>query len=682
MAPPLSFLLLIFIPVFFPPPSLSLSFTFPSFNSSSLQLIDFQNDAFFDKVIKLTKNEIGSSISRSVGRAVYSDPFILWDAASGNLADFTTHFSFIINAFNRTVFGDGLTFFLSPFPSSIPSNSSGGYLGLVNDTTFSNASAGAGFVAVEFDTFKNQWDPSDNHIGIDINSVESAAAVAWESSLRDGRIGNAWVSYNASEKNLSVYLTYQDNPSFAGESILSHTVDLRNVLPEKVAVGFSAATGFFVETHNILSWNFTSSLEPMENQRKNRASVGFGVIIAIGLLLLLVGFVWFLLWRRRWFRKSPQEAKKADFDDDDEDIDANIDSEFEKGRGRGSMRFSYADLAAATKNFAGELKLGEGGFGGVYKGYLANSKTEVAIKRVSRGSKQGKKEYIAEVKIISNLRHRNLVQLVGWCHGSGELILVYEFMPNGSLDTYLYDSQRFLAWHLRYKVVLGLGSAVLYLHEEWEECVVHRDIKPSNVMLDAAFNAKLGDFGLARLVDHDRGMQTTVLAGTMGYLAPECLTSGRASKESDVYAFGMVALELACGRRPVEPKERAERVGLVSWVWDLYGGGRMLEAADERLNSEFDAEEMKRLMVVGLWCLHPDLGMRPSIRQALAVLKDEAPPPCLPQRMPVPMYYCSPPPPLLFTDTITGTTTSSSGSLFSQSTTNSSGVASEPRLPE
>ncbi|TVU49170.1 hypothetical protein EJB05_00466, partial [Eragrostis curvula] len=264
----------------------------------------------------------------------------------------------------------------------------------------------------------------------------------------------------------------------------------------------------------------------------------------------------------------------------------------------------------------------------------------VAIKRVSKGSKQGRKEYAAEVRIISRLRHRNLVQLIGWCHrGNDDLLLVYELMPNGSLDAHLHHSADAppMPWPRRREIVLGLGSALLYLHQEWEQCVVHRDIKPSNVMLDASFNAKLGDFGLARLVDHGRGAHTTVLAGTMGYMDPECMVTGRANAESDVYSFGVVLLEIACGRRPMVPNgEEEDVVHLVQWVWEsYYGRGALLDAADARLDGEFDATEMETVMVVGLWCAHPDRSLRPSIRQAVNVLRSETPLPSLPLRMPV-----------------------------------------------
>lgn len=481
---------------------------------------------------------------------------------------------------------------------------------------------------MEFDSFRNEWDPSDDHVGINVNSIISVTNVTWKSSIKDGRRANAWVSYNATTTNLSVFLTYADNPVFSGNSSLALTVDLRDVLPEWVRIGFSASTGRQVEIHNILNWSFDSSLETGEGEGKN---LGLILGLALGFGLLGGGLcLFFFIMRRR----------RARLNDNDEAIDVTMDDEFEKGTG--PKRFTYSELSRATNAFAEVGKLGEGGFGGVYKGLLSESNTEVAVKRVSRGSKQGKKEYISEVKIISRLRHRNLVQLLGWCHEKGELLLVYEFLPNGSLDSHLFGGKIMLTWTVRYKIALGLASALLYLHEEWEQCVVHRDIKSSNVMLDSNFNAKLGDFGLARLVDHDMGSQTTVLAGTMGYLAPECVTTGKASKESDVYSFGVVALEIACGRKPVETRQEPSKVRMVEWVWDLYGKGQLLEAVDNRLGDDFDEQQIERLMVIGLWCCHPDYTLRPSIKQVINVLNFEAPLPSLPSKLPVPMYYAPP----------------------------------------
>ncbi|KAM3373331.1 hypothetical protein ACQJBY_020005 [Aegilops geniculata] len=344
------------------------------------------------------------------------------------------------------------------------------------------------------------------------------------------------------------------------------------------------------------------------------------VIISMNLL------IWFFIRRR--LNRMAREEKVDAFDNDP------LQDDFEKRTG--PKRFLYNDLAIATDNFSDEKKLGEGGFESVYKGFLKELKVEVAIKKVSKSSKQGRKEYISEVKIISQLRHRNLVQLIGWCHCGDELLLVYDIMLNGSLDTHLYSSNTILSWPLRHEIVLDLGSALVYLHRDWEQCVLHRDIKPSNIMLDASFHAKLGDFGLARLVDHGRAPYTTGLAGTLGYMDPECMVTGKTSAESDVYSFGVVLLEIACGKQPaVACEETKDVIHLVQWVWDSLRGGRILDAADVRLGTVFDDREMECVMVVGLWCAHPDLNLRPSIKQAVNVLRFEAPLPNLPAKMPV-----------------------------------------------
>ncbi|KAL9461132.1 hypothetical protein AB3S75_004180 [Citrus x aurantiifolia] len=247
----------------------------------------------------------------------------------------------------------------------------------------------------------------------------------------------------------------------------------------------------------------------------------------------------------------------------------------------------------------------------------------VAVKKVSRGSKQEKKDYVTEVKTISQLRHRNLVQLLGCCHDRGEFLLVYEFMPSGSLDGRVFGKKSPLAWAVRYMISLGLATALLYLHEEWEQCVVHRDTKSSKTMLNVDvgiwtnfnFNAKLGDFGLARLMDHELGPKTIMLAGTLAYMASEYISTGRVSKESNVFSFGVVALEIATRRK------------------------KLLSAADERLDSRFDEQQMTCLLIVGLWCAHPDRCFRPSIRQAIQVLNFETTMPSLPSKMHVPSYH-------------------------------------------
>ncbi|KAK9691546.1 hypothetical protein RND81_09G203500 [Saponaria officinalis] len=677
--------------VLFLPCTLSLSFSFTRFEQNDRD-IQCLNDSFISNgVIQLTKNQQDSSLNGSVGRAYYDKPVQLWDKTTKKVTDFTTHFSFIIKQVNHSSYGDGLSFFLAPVDSSAPENSTGGYLGLVSPPNFNDTSKNQ-FVAVEFDSYQNKWDPTnggdlgDGNVGIDVNSIVSVANVTWESSNTSGTEANAWITYNSLTKNLSVFLTYADNRVFNSNYSLSYIIDLSNVLPERIQVGFAAATGSSTEIHNILSWDFNSTLPdandaaiapiapvpdtaiPETNTEyaakpKTKTGLIAGLVVGISLLLIGFGLTVFILRRRN-----------PGVENDEIDIDVEDEDDFEKGTG--PKRFTYHELSHATSNFAEEGKLGEGGFGGVYKGLLSEPSREIAVKRISRGSKQGKKEYVSEVKTISRLRHRNLVQLLGWSHDIGELLLVYEFMPNGSLDYHLYGSHKVpLQWSVRYKIAHNLASALLYLHEEWEQCVIHRDVKSSNVMLDSTFNAKLGDFGLARLIDHGLGSQTTVLAGTLGYMAPECLITGKGSKESDVYSYGVVALEIACGRRPVESREEASKVRMVEWVWNLYGKRLLVEAVDTRLEGVYEIQQMECLMVVGLWCCHPDPIQRPSIRQVINTLNQDSPLPILPPNLPVPTYFAPPMNMDTFSDTSSSVLTGSTGMTGSSSQSVQSGTA-------
>ncbi|KAK2978439.1 hypothetical protein RJ640_023598 [Escallonia rubra] len=603
-----------------------LNFNLSSIGTANNNSFSTQQDArITDQGILLTRADY------SFGRATYAEPLHLWDNASGILADFTTHFSFIVYASNASFFADGFAFFMAPVGSRIPDGAEGSGLALANPAENSSANH---FFAVEFDNFQNEWDVSLPHVGIDINSMASVRTANWDNNFTQRVVNDAWVSYRSSSKLLTVVFTSFSNGSTQRGS-LNHTLDLRDYLPEMVSFGFSSGTGQYFEENNILSWEFNSTSPVHEGYsivgRKRRANIGFIMGLSVGLLGLIGGFALIAcLW---W--------KKRKHGDEEEELVLDMEDEFEKGSG--PKKFSYRDLARATSNFADAQKLGEGGFGGVYKGYLKASDSHVAIKKVSQESRQGIKEYASEVRIISRLRHRNLVQLIGWCHEKGKFMLVYELMPNGSLDSHLLKGKSLLTWAMRYKIARGLAAALLYLHEECEQCVVHRDIKPSNVMLDSNFNAKLGDFGLARLVDHEKGSQTTVLAGTMAYMAPECFITHQASKESDVYSFGILALEIACGRKPIDHEADESRTRIIDWVWDLYGLGRILEAADTKLAGDFNEQEMERLMIVGLWCAHPDSNLRPSIKQAIHVLDFQAALPTLPAKMPEAAISFTPP---------------------------------------
>jgi serine/threonine protein kinase len=232
---------------------------------------------------------------------------------------------------------------------------------------------------------------------------------------------------------------------------------------------------------------------------------------------------------------------------------------------------------------------------------------------------------------MGRLRHRNLVQLFGYCRRKGELLLVYDYMPNGSLDKLLFRNETpSLNWARRYQIIRGVASALLYLHEEWEQVVLHRDVKASNVLLDADLNGRLGDFGLAKFHDHGSTPQTTKVVGTVGYLAPEIPRTGKSTTCSDVFSFGTFMLEVACGRKPVESERPPEEVVLVDWVLECWNRGAILGTVDPRIEGNHVEEEMEVVLKLGLLCTHRTPAARPSMRQTVQYLDGNATLPDLP----------------------------------------------------
>ncbi|CAN6353616.1 unnamed protein product [Urochloa humidicola] len=305
---------------------------------------------------------------------------------------------------------------------------------------------------------------------------------------------------------------------------------------------------------------------------------------------------------------------------------------------RSPREFSYKELSAATRGFDASRVIGNGAFGTVYKGIIPDTGAMVAVKRCTNGGnagggEQARSEFLSELSIIAGLRHRNLLRLQGWCYEKGEILLVYDYMRNGSLDRALFDaSSPVLPWHHRRDILAGVASALAYLHHECERRVIHRDVKSSNVMLDEAFRARLGDFGLARQAEHGESPDATAAAGTMGYLAPEYLLTGRATEATDVFSFGALALEVACGRRPIGTEGRCNN--LVEWVWSLHGEARVLEAVDPRMGGEFEEGEVRRALLVGLACSSPEPALRPGMRAVVQMLSGEADPPFVPAARP------------------------------------------------
>ena len=288
------------------------------------------------------------------------------------------------------------------------------------------------------------------------------------------------------------------------------------------------------------------------------------------------------------------------------------------------VQFSYKELHRSTKGF--KEKLGAGGFGAVYRGVLAN-RTVVAVKQLE-GIEQGEKQFRMEVATISSTHHLNLVRLIGFCSEGRHRLLVYEFMKNGSLDAFLFSaesSSRNLNWAGRFKVAVGTARGITYLHEECRDCIVHCDIKPENILLDDNYNAKVSDFGLAKLVnpkDH-RHRTLTSVRGTRGYLAPEWLANLPITSKSDVYSYGMVLLEIVSGRRNFDLSSETGRKKFSVWAYEEFEKGNIGSIVDGKMlaESDVDMEQLERAVQVSFWCIQEQPSQRPSMGKVVQMLE-------------------------------------------------------------
>ncbi|XP_016449084.2 putative L-type lectin-domain containing receptor kinase S.5 [Nicotiana tabacum] len=493
-----------------------------------------------------------------------------------------------------------MAFLIAQDDKPSPPHSYGSFIGILDPSTQRCA---LHQLAVEFDTYRNEREIDGNHVAIVTTNMESPVAVKSLNDigidLRSGRNITIKIDYDGWAKVLEISVAYAGQPLV---NFLSQEIIMQEIVPHNAYVGFSASTAYFSELHQVLNWNFTlyelpeRSLKYGLDPEKEKIALLVAIPVVVVLLAVAVSF----LISARKDRKERLQRK--------EDIEM-----LTRTAANAPQIFTYRRLSNATKNFSKDKILGTGGFGSVYKGVFSDPPTTIAVKRINATSNQGEKEYLAEICTIGRLRHKNLVQLQGWCHDREQLLLVYEYMPNGSLDKYI--GKIFLDWDTRFKILSGLASALVYLHEECGNPIVHRDVKPNNVMLDAEYNAHLGDFGLARLLQNENFV-TTMVAGTPGYLAPEVSYTGRVTPESDVYSFGMVVLEVVCGRRS---KGIMEENSLVECVWSSYEKGALLECMDQKLEGNFDNAEAMRCLITGLACLHPDRILRPKMRKVVQV---------------------------------------------------------------
>ncbi|KAJ9180690.1 hypothetical protein P3X46_008903 [Hevea brasiliensis] len=575
-------------------------------------------------VAEIGKNGIlrlTNETSRLMGHAFYASPFQFKNSTNGKAFSFSTSFAFAIVPEYPKLGGHGLAFTISTSknPQALPSQ----YLGLLNASDLGNFTNH--LLAVEFDTVQDFEfeDINDNHVGIDINSLKSnastpAAYYTDDSSKLDLNLKGkyaiqVWVDYDSVQNLLNV--TISPTSKKPRLPILTFPIDLSPILKDYMYVGFSSSTGLLASSHYILGWSFKmngqaraldlSSLPSLPAGPK-KMHTGLTIVVAVSsvfLAIIAISSVIFYVIRK---------IKNADII---EDWELEI----------GPHRYSYQELKQATNGFSDKELLGQGGFGQVFKGTLPDSTAQVAVKRISNESKQGLREFLSEIASVGRLRHRNLVLLLGWCRRRDDFLLVYEYMANGSLDKLLFDEpKKILNWEKRFKIIKDVASGLLYLHEGYEQVVIHRDVKASNVLLDSELTGKLGDFGLAKLYEHGSNPSTTRVVGTLGYLAPELPRTGKATASSDVYAFGALLLEVACGRRPVEPKALPEEMVLVDWVWERFREGRVLDVVDHRLNGQYNESEMAVVLKLGIMCSNNVPIARPTMRQVMRFLDGEA----------------------------------------------------------
>ncbi|KAI4977714.1 hypothetical protein ZWY2020_014268 [Hordeum vulgare] len=578
--------------------------------------------------------ELTNATTHQKGHAFHPAPLRLRGSpdGTGTVRSFSVAFVCGIVSSYTDFSTHGLALVIAPGVRSLSAGLTDQYFGVTNAQN--DGSAANHLFAVELDTVQNIEfrDINNNHVGVDINGLTSV--VSHEAGYYDDRNGGGfqnvslisraamqfWVDYDRVTTQIDVTMAplWMARPS---KPLLSTTQNLSTVLAvEPSYIGFSSSTGPVNTRHYVLGWSLgidgpapaidAAKLPklPQLGPKPRSRVLEITLPIASAVVVLAVGIALVLLVRRRLRYTEVREDWEMEF---------------------GPHRFAYKDLFQATKGFKDKHLLGAGGFGMVYKGVLPASGVEIAVKKVSHGSKQGVKEFVAEIVSIGRIKHRNLVQLLGYCRRKDELILVYDYMPNGSLDKYLYGhgdgDGMTLDWAQRLHVIKGVACGLHYLHERWEKVVIHRDVKTSNVLLDKEMNGRLGDFGLAKLYEHGTNPQTTRVVGTTGYLAPELVRTGKATPLTDAFAFGTFMVEVACGRRPIKQDKQGNQILLADWVLDHLHRESLIEAADPRLQHEYNSDEVCLILKIGLLCSHPSPSARPMMQQVLQYLDGELP---------------------------------------------------------
>uniref|UniRef100_A0A0D6R4E7 Protein kinase domain-containing protein n=1 Tax=Araucaria cunninghamii TaxID=56994 RepID=A0A0D6R4E7_ARACU len=646
-----------------PPTNVSKNLYFPDFRSTTkeyhdIKLLGSASLAEDSGIIQIPAppSDPAVNISFQAGRAIYPSPIRLFDPKTSTPASFHTTFSFQIDRTSISVSGSdanghggsGLTFIL--VPDEVTVGRPGPWLGMLNDACEDEYKA----FAVEFDTYRNEefGDPNDNHVGINLGSIVSNTtidAAAAGISLKNGSVVRAWINYDGNKKWIDLSLG-REQDSHQYKTIYAAPLDLSGFLKEYMFVGFSASTGHLTQIHNILSWNFSSTSQaylrvPNEDTcekklflwgRSHRkppsAFLIFTAVVVLCLITLLSLYC---------NRKRPEMSKTS-----------TVTLARKKQRPRPPhkpRKFSMSEVSLATRSFSESEILGYGERGIFFKGTLQNG-SSVAIKRFSPRlilhAGLDRRKIMKEIGILSRLRHPNLVPLRGWCSDKKELILIYEYMSNGSLDKWLF-ARGILPWTRRFKVVKDIAEALCFLHNGWERSLLHKNVKISNVLLDITFRAVLGDFGLIHtsMNYQDRSSGAKNLIGGSDEIdhdqilrPPEGIHLEVPNEKLDVFGFGVIVLEILSGRRSLDQDRPKEEVDLVEWAWSLYENEKLIQVVDSRLSKTYNQEEAICLSIIGLLCTMNDPRMRPSMEEVLWYINGEKPLPHLPSIRPTSFF--------------------------------------------
>lgn len=553
------------------------------------------------------------------GRAIHSSPIRLFDPLTSIPASFSTTFSFQFNTTNSSAVdgGSGLTFIIVPDEFTV--GRPGPWLGMLNDVCDEEYKA----IGIEFDTRKNPEfrDPNDNHIGINLGSIVSSTTInasEFGIFLKDGSVHRAWVKYDGPNRLMDVRLgpdteTYPEKPVFSGR------LDLSPFLKEYMFVGFSASTGNFTQIHNILSWNFTStsqaflrvpSVESCETKiileqkiAHRKTPTSFFIFLAVVVLVLVILLNLYINGKRK--RKNTNSSGVVIYE-----------AKKRPGPPNKARRFTIAELQSATRSFDKSQELGSDSRGTTYKGVLLHG-CQVAVKRFSTQFLDSpgldKRRLGREINAISKIRHPNLVPVRGWCLDGREVIVVYDYIQNGSLGRWLFGVG-VLPWTRRLKVVKDVADSLSYLHSKQ---LAHKNVKTSSVFLDVSFRAVLGDYGFVLDSAWSARFESAV------------------SRAADVFDFGIFVLEVVAGRmRQAGPGE----ADLLDLAWAKQESDEKGKLVDRRMGSVLNMEQAIRVLEIGLLCTLNENKGRPTAEEVVEFLGWERPVPELPPGRPVSLF--------------------------------------------